>query len=113
MEHHTVILETSNKEIPKGQIVPFVLDLISKDQFLVDYFGCELDHQADYIDEEMQHKIDTKTVITINFETEEPIDYDSLTSFEASALISHNLKHPSDIEIIVEDNDITIHLSKA
>jgi hypothetical protein len=111
MHHHTVILETPKREIPSGQIVPFVLDLISKNLLLFDYFGDSLDHQADYVDKEMQGNFDSKTIIKINFETEEPLDYDSFTDYSAFALISHNLKHSADVEIKADQKDISINLS--
>lgn len=110
MEQHTIILETPRREIPNEGLWLFVKALINKKLTIVEYFGVIIDNQSDYIDEEMQQKIDATTFIDINFETEEEILYDSYNSNEILTLISHYMEQSENKEIIADEKDISINL---
>lgn len=74
---HTIILSTERIGIvdnfnPKK----LVSLLINKNLCRLEYFGGELDNQADYVDESEQRRIDNTTFITLHFDT------DSLDSIE-------------------------------
>lgn len=110
MEQHTIILETPRREIPNQELWIFVKALINSKLTIIEYFGVIIDNQSDYIDEEMQQKIDATTFIDINFESEEKIQYDSYSSDEILTLISHYIEQSENKEIIADDKDISINL---
>ena len=110
MELHTIILETPRKEIPNEDLWVFVKALINRNLTVVEYFGVIIDNQADYIDEEMQQKIDSTTIIEINFGSEEAIDYGSHDTDEVLNLILHHFEHSENKEISADEKDITINL---
>lgn len=111
MKTHTVILETPRREISNIGLNLFVQELIKKNRTKIEYFGDQIDNQADYVDEEMQLKIDTTTFIEINFESEQGLDYDSYAVNDIHALILHHLDHSKNREFNADQKDIIINLS--
>lgn len=110
MKLHTIILETPRKQIPNEGLWAFVKALINRNLTTIEYFGVIIDHDADFIDEEMQQKIDATTIIEINFESEEEILYDSYNSDEVLTLILNYIDQSENKEIIADEKDITINL---
>lgn len=109
MELHAIILETPRKEIPSEGLWLFVKELITRNMTTIEYFGVIFDNQADYIDEEMQQKINTTTFIEIHFESEDEIDYGSHGVDEVVNLILHHLEHSENKKIVADNKDITIN----
>lgn len=110
MEQHTIILETPRREIPNEGLWIFVKALINSKLAIIEYFGVIIDNPSDYIDEEMQQKIDATTFIEINFESEDEIMYDSYSSDETLTLILDYIEQSENKEIIAYEKDITINL---
>lgn len=110
MEQHTIILETPQIEIPKEGLWLFAEALIKRNTTTIDYFGVIIDNQADYIDEEMQQKINKTTFIEIHFESEEEILYESYSRDETLTLILDYIEQSENKEISADDKDITINL---
>lgn len=66
---HTLILETPKLEIAENSnVVELVTDLINNELETLHYFGGELDHQVDYVDDDMTAKIDRTSFITMHFD---------------------------------------------
>lgn len=105
MINHTIILTTPKIDIPASNIIDFTKELIITNLLNIDYFGGELDNQADYIDEKMQDKIDNTTYITFHFNYSE-IDYDKLNEVETLQLIVDVLEQQNIGEVIVDDKDV-------
>jgi hypothetical protein len=111
MEQHTIILETPRREIPNEGIKLFVLALINRGLTRLEYFGDSIDNQADFINEEMQRKIETTTFIEINFESQDGLDYDSYNIDQVFTMILYYLDNSENIEIVANIKDITLNLS--
>lgn len=65
---YTIILEFDLMDFTNSYSKNMLIDLIKKEEFKIDYIGGELDNPADYIDEEMQTKIDNHSYITFHFD---------------------------------------------
>lgn len=111
MIQHTVILSTSQIIIPSVGIPLLVKHIIENYAPKIEYFRDEPDNPADYVDEEMQRKIDTTTFMEINFETEMPLDYDSYDINEVYTLILDHIQHSKTREVTCDNKDITMNLS--
>ncbi|MCC9016943.1 hypothetical protein [Flavobacterium lipolyticum] len=111
MMNNTIILETYRKEIPIEPSVDFVVNLIVKDRPIIEYFGIELDNEADYVSREMLQKISLTTIITINFESRDEINYNTYTPDEVYDLICKyfSFTMESKIKIDSDGKDITIN----
>lgn len=109
MATHTLIFETSKTAIPGTEILNFVKDLISNGQIKIDYFNLEMDNGLDYIDEDLQKKLDASTYITFNFETPEAIDYESISLDEIKSLILDRLNNSTLIDLRPDEKDVTIN----
>jgi len=112
MIQHTIILETYKKNIPLKVDLDYVTNLIIKDRPIVEYFGIELDNDADYINTNMQMKFVRTTTIVINFESTDEINYDKYSRDEIFDLISKyfSLTMKSEVRIESDEKDITIYL---
>jgi len=111
MIQHTLILATARIPLmPSVGIHLLVKHIIDFYAPKIEYFRNEPDNPADYIDEEMQRKIDSTTYIEINFETEHPLDYDAYNIDEVYTLILDQLQHSKTREITTDHKDITICL---
>ncbi|QIH37869.1 hypothetical protein G7A72_03215 [Flavobacterium sp. Sr18] len=111
MVQHTLVLTTPKIIIPSTEILEFVKELILSNLINIDYFGIELDNQADYVDDEMQLKFDTSTYITFHFEDTE-IDYVILDEDNVLNLIFNQLNNNKIGEIIVDEKNIEIYIYK-
>jgi len=110
MESHTLILSTAKLTIPNVITMDMVTSLINRGLTGVEYFGIEIDNQADYIDEDMKAASEEITYIEFYFDTEESIDYDSLSLEEVNALILDIIKKSTQIEIRADEKDVTLYL---
>jgi len=112
MIQNTIILETYKKEIPPNVNLDFIYNLIKKDRPIVEYFGTELDNGVDYISTEMQLKFDRTTIITINFESNEELNYDNNNPDKIYDLIGKYFSSTfkSEIKIESDEKDITVYL---
>ena len=110
MKQHTLILSTAKVKIPDVITVDQVTSLINRGLTGIEYFGVEIDNQADYIDDDMRAASEEITYIEFYFETEEPIDYDSLSMEEVNVLILDIIKKSAKIEIRADEKDVTLYL---
>lgn len=106
---HTIILEAQKNIIPESGVLDFVKNLINEGKTKIDYFGLEIDNQADYVDEAMQAKMDATTYITINFESEDEIDYEVLSEAENLRFVI-DLLHTPQMELHSDGKDVTINI---
>ena len=109
---HTIILATDRISIPeKEKIKNLVSVLINKNLCNVEYFGGELDNQADYIDETEQKRIDSTTFLTFHFDTDtnEIIDYsqnkDSILNKVLFILRENKIR-----DVISDGKDIDVYI---
>lgn len=107
---HTITLLTPKRILGESGFLKLTTQLISNKLVEIDYFGIELDNQADYVDAEMQDKIDNNTIINIYFEGDQ-IDYNSFSPDEILNLASKILKEPKEGSRVEADNkDIDIYV---
>lgn len=107
---HTITLLTPKRALPKDGFLKFITQLIDDKIVEIDYFGIEPDNQADFIDADMQSKIDNNTFINIYFQGDD-IDYNSFSADEILNLAINVLNEPkrtSDIK--TDENEINIYL---
>lgn len=109
MKSYTIILTSPKTAIPSDGIVAFIKDLIVSNLLNIDYFGIELDHQADYQDEKMIAHKNSSSFITLNFDSE-VLDYKNFTEVETFQFIINLLEQREKIEILPDEKDITINL---
>lgn len=109
MKTHTIILTAPKLSIPKNNIIKFIKDLIISNLLNIDYFGIELDHQADYMDEKMIAHEKSSSFITLNFDSE-VLDCKSFTEVETFQFLINLLEQRERIEILQDEKDITINL---
>jgi hypothetical protein len=76
---------------------------------LVDYFGIEIDNEADYMDAEMKSVSDNTSYFNFYFDTEDDIEYRSLSKIEVGELISRLFKKSLQIEVRTDNKDVTIY----
>lgn len=107
---HTLTLTTPKRVLGESGFLKLTTQLISNNLVEIDYFGIEPDNQADFIDEEMQDKIDNNTIINIYFE-EEQIDYNSFSAEEILSLATKLLKEPKEgTRVVADEKDIDIYV---
>lgn len=107
---HTITLITTKRILSDNDFIKLAIQLIENKLVKVDYFGIEPDNQADYINAEMQDKIDNNTFINIYFEREK-IEYNTFSEAEILQLAIIILSDPivgSRIE--VNENEIDIFI---
>jgi hypothetical protein len=54
MNHHTLILSTARIKIPFGVSIKFTTNLSNLRWALTEYFGSEIDYDADFVDTNMK-----------------------------------------------------------
>lgn len=109
MKSYTIILTSPRTAIPSDNIIEFIKDLIVSNLLNIDYFGIELDHQADYQDEKMIAHEKSTSLITFNFDSE-VMDYKNFTEIETFQFIINLLEQRDKIEIRADEKDITIYI---
>lgn len=110
MNHHTLILSTAKLHIPEAITITYVTNLLHRGLLLIEYFGVEIDNQPDYIDQDMEEASHEISYIDFHFDTEEPIDYDSLSVPDVERLIENIIKQSDKIDLRVNSKDITVNL---
>lgn len=107
---HAITLITPKRILEESGFLKLTAQLISHNLVDIDYFGIEPDNQADYIDAEMQDKIDNNTIINIYFEGDQ-IDYNSFSPEEILNLASRILKEPKEgTRVEANEKDIDIYV---
>jgi hypothetical protein len=107
---HTITLLTPRRVLEESGFLKLTTQLINHKLVEIDYFGIEPDNQADYVDAEMQDKIDNNTIINIYFEGDQ-IDYNSFSSDEILNLASKILNEPQEgTRVEANDKDIDIYV---
>lgn len=109
MKQHTLILSAKVK-IPDVITIDMVTSFINRGLTGIEYFGIGIDNQADYLDDDMIAASEGITYIEFYFDTEETIDYDSLSLEETNALILDIIKKSAQIEIRADEKDIVLYL---
>lgn len=110
MESHTLILSTVKTAIPVGVTIDFVTNLLNRGLTLIEYFGPELDNPECYVDEDMAAASAKINYFEFYFETEEPIDYNSLNEVQVDQLIYDEIKKSTHLELRADSKDVTIYL---
>lgn len=110
MYHHTLILSTAKLHVPNDLTITNVTNLLHRGIMLVEYFGIELDNGVDYIDQDMEEFHANISLIDFHFDTDEPINYDSLSILEVEKLIDDIIKKSDRIELRTNEKDITIYM---
>lgn len=109
---HTLILSTPRFEIKSNpNVIEIINDLIHNNLVNIDYFGYELDNQADYIDEEMALKMATSTYITFHFEQNLISEVDYKSDEETTLNLILNIVMENQIrEVLVDENEIEVYI---
>lgn len=110
MYHHTLILSTVKLHIPNGIDITYITNLLHRGLLLNEYFGIEIDNQPDYIDADMEEASHKLTYIDFHFDTEKPIEYDSLSIPDVEILIDNIINQSGHIDLRVNEKDITVNL---
>lgn len=110
MQNHTLILSTAKLPIPEGVTIDFVTNLLNRGLTGIEYFGVELDNPECYIDEDMEAASSEITYFEFHFETQDPIDYNSLNEVEVDQLIYDLIKKSAHVELRADEKDITLYL---
>lgn len=108
---HTLILNTPKRVLLETGFIELTIKLIRNQLVEIDYFGLEPDNQADYIDEVMQSKIDSTTIINIYFEQDE-IDYSAYSEDDIFNLATNLLIRPEggNRRVVANEKDIDIYI---
>jgi len=110
MKNHTLILSTAKVTIPDVITIDQVTSLINRGLTGIEYFGVELDNDADYIDNDMKAASEEITYMEFFFETEEAIKYEALSIEEVNELILDAIKKSARIDIEADHKDVTLYL---
>lgn len=110
MESHTLILSTTKTTIPTDIKIDFVTNLINRGLALTEYFGVEIDNQADYVSQDMQKVSTDITYIEIYFDTEKEINYEALREDEVDELILNIISHSDKLEMRTNGKDVVVYL---
>lgn len=109
---HTLILSTPKLDLPfNPNVVELINSLVHNNLCNIEYFGGELDNQADYVDESEQARIDSTTFITLHFNqnTTDEVDY-NLNEESVLNLILNVISENQIREMIVDDKDVEIYI---
>ena len=106
---HTLILSTPTFVLPKTGILKIVLFLIKENKIDIDYFGIEIDNPVDYMDEEMEIRINSTCFINLFFEDEE-IDYKKYSKSDILKLAENLISNSPNSEVISYDKDIDVYV---
>lgn len=109
MIQHTLIISTPKIERTENVTPSAIHELIRKGLTTIDYFGLEIDNQADFIDDEMQAKIDKFIFIDIYFETEEVIDYQAKSELEIYKYYYALIENPKGEVFNADEQNIFIY----
>lgn len=110
MFQHTLILSTSKVHIPEAINIDFIIHLVNRGLTAIDYFGYEIDNQADYVEEDMKLASAGISYFEFNFDTEESIDYGSLDTEQIYNLLFDIIEKSANIEMRTDEKDIIIYL---
>ncbi|MCK8143186.1 hypothetical protein MW871_14950 [Flavobacterium sp. I-SCBP12n] len=110
MQTHTLIFSVPKLQIPEVLTIEFVINIIKNDLASIDYFGFEIDNQADYTDFEQQEVNDKNTYIDFNFSTPNVVEYKALSKTEIDTLILEIIENSESIELRADHKDVTIYL---
>ena len=109
---HTLIISTPRLDIPENpNIIELINGLVHNNLCNIEYFGGELDNQADYIDDEMAIKIASSTYITLHFDQNSinEVDYDlpedNVLNLMLDVIMENQIR-----EVIVDEKDIEIYI---
>ena len=109
---HTLILSTPRLEIPDNpNIVELINSLVHNNLCNIEYFGDELDNQADFVDDSEQARIDSTTFITLHFDqsSTDDIDYnlneESVLNLILTVISENQIK-----QVIVDEKDVDIYI---
>lgn len=109
---YTAILKFKSFDTLKEITKESLLHLINNDSFEIDYFGGELDNQADYIDAEMENDIKNHSFLTFYFDmalTKEPnfeADNNQVIKIISEAINEYNLQ---DVRNFGKDVDVYLY----
>ena len=106
---HTLILSTPKMVLPKVGQTELVLFLIKENKIDIDYFGIEIDNPVDYMDEEMEIRINSTCFINLFFEDEE-IDYKKYSKSDILKLAENLISNSLNSQVISDDKDIDIYI---
>ncbi|WP_211356613.1 hypothetical protein [Flavobacterium daemonense] len=109
MYDHTLIL-TTTKTATNDLSLDFVTHLINTGDAMVEYFGVEIDNQADFIDDDMREVSREITYIEIFFDTPDPIDYDAMTEIEIDDFILKLLANSTIYDMTTDGKDVILNL---
>lgn len=110
MKNHTIILSTAKVHIPENVTIDFITNLMNRGVAMVEYFGPEIDNQADFIDNDMKKIRAEISFFEFFFDTEEPINYESLNENEVDQMLSNLIKNSANIEMRADEKDIVVYL---
>lgn len=111
-QNHTLILSTPRIGIPENpNVIEMLNDMVHNNLCNIEYFGGELDNQADYVDESEQLKINSTTYLTIHFDLESSntIDYNSSEDIVLNKMLTVLMENQIR-EVLVDEKDIEIYI---
>jgi ABC-type microcin C transport system permease subunit YejE len=92
-------------------VVELINTLVHNNLVNIDYFGGEMDNQADYVDESMQELINSTSYITLHFDQmasdsiEYDIDEESALNLVISILMENQIR-----DVTVDKKDIDVYI---
>lgn len=107
---HTLILATTRLPHPEQADITRIKNLLNQGLAMIEYFGPEIDNQADFEDEDMRAVGLSITYIEFFFETDLEIEYDALNEEQIDVILTGHINASYDIEINAGEKDITINL---
>lgn len=109
---YTLILQFNKNEFPFEFSKNDLLLLIQSTAFDIDYFGVEIDNQADYINEQMKEWVSNNSFITLHFEAVEKIVFNTIKSeVEKKEIILKIINESSFQEVRNYGKDLEIYLN--
>jgi len=110
MYSHTLTLSTARAPIPNEVCIDFVRSLINTGAAMVEYFGFEIDHCEDYLEEDMAQVNEQNCYFEFYFDTEFPIDYDMLSEKQVDHILFEAIEKSDGIKLQSDGKDILIYL---
>lgn len=109
---HTLILSTPRIEMPDNpNVIEMVNEMVHNNLCNIEYFGGELDNQADYVDESEQLKINSTTYLTIHFDLESSntLDYNSSEESVLNKMLTILMENQIR-EVLIDEKDMEIYI---